>query len=124
MRDTPVVTRFMDGDTEAIDLMKPAGCKLWPRLLKEARELKIGSESIRVPKLEGVLAAKFTSMTSPWRRPGDRHVDAGDFIRMIEANAKIHMKLLEELGELVYPGGGAQLVKMIADVRAGKTLEI
>src|SRR5437764_14536219 len=29
MRDTPVVTRFMDGDTEAIDLMKPAGCKLW-----------------------------------------------------------------------------------------------
>src|SRR5688572_7404548 len=38
MRDTPVVTRFMRGELEAIDLMKPASSPLWARLLKESRE--------------------------------------------------------------------------------------
>src|SRR5205085_9899094 len=53
MQDTPVVTRFRDEDNEAIDLMKPTGSLLWPRLLKDAVELKIGRNTLRVPTLEG-----------------------------------------------------------------------
>ncbi len=124
VRDTPVVTRFMDGEIEAIDIMKPAGSKLWATLLKDARELHIGKDSIRIPRLEGVLAAKFASMTSPLRRIPDRHQDAADFIRIVEANRKINLKLVNELGELVYAGGGSYLAKLIADARAGKSLEI
>src|SRR5439155_3679559 len=84
VRDTPVVTRFMEGDTEVIDLMKPAGCKLWGRLLKETREVRMGTEAVRIPILEGVLAAKFAAMTALLRRHGDKLIDAGDFVRMIE----------------------------------------
>src|SRR5438477_9534609 len=40
MRDTPVVTRFMNGPDEAIDLMKPGTSKLWARLLKETRAIQ------------------------------------------------------------------------------------
>src|SRR5438477_7546388 len=62
IQDTPVVTRFKDGTHEAIDVMKPAMSKLWPRLLKESCEIKIGGISVRVPTLEGILAAKFNAM--------------------------------------------------------------
>lgn len=124
MRDTPVVIRFMDGDQEAIDLMKPAGSKLWGRLLKDAREVKVDRKVIRIPSVEGVLAAKFASMISPLRRPPDRQQDAADFLRIVDANAKIKLDVLREMGDLVYLDGGGQLVKYVNDARAGKPLEI
>jgi hypothetical protein len=121
MQDTPVVIRFKDEDHEAIDVMKPAGSSLWPRLLKDAVELRIGRMTLRVPRLEGVLAAKFSSMCSPLRRVPDRQQDAADFIRVVEANAKINLEVLEELGELVYTGGGGNLLKLVADAGGAKT---
>ena len=123
MQDTPVVTRFKDQDLEAIDIMKPTASKLWGRLLKDARELKIDGEFLRVPSLEGVLAAKFCSMASPGRRLLDEQQDGVDFGRIVQANAKIDGDLLRELGELVYEGGGAELLKLESDARAGKRLE-
>ncbi len=123
IQDTPVVTRFKDKDLEAIDVMKPTASKLWARLLKDARELNIGGESVSIPVLEGVLAAKFASMVSPMRRLPDKHQDGADFIRVVEANVKIDRDLLKELGELVYDGGGAEILKLESDARAGKRLE-
>lgn len=123
MRDTPVVTRFMDGDVEAIDVMKPVASKLWSRLLTESREVRIGNENVRIPVLEGVLAAKLSAMASPHRRQADKLIDGGDFIRIVEANAKINLDLLIELGDLVYAGGGKFIVKLVSDARAGKRLE-
>ena len=38
-QDTPVVIRFKDQTSEAIDLMKPLGSPLWSRLIKDAREI-------------------------------------------------------------------------------------
>jgi hypothetical protein len=34
------------------------------------------------------------------------------------------MKLLKELGELVYSGGGEHLIQYVEDARAGRKLEI
>ena len=96
----------MDGDVEAVDLMKPIGCALWARLLKDNREITIDNESVVIPSLEGVLAAKFAAMMSPHRRQGDKLIDGGDFVRIVEANANINLDLVTELGELVYSGGG------------------
>jgi hypothetical protein len=124
MQDTPVVVRFKDEDHEAIDVMKPTGSPLWRRLLKDAVELRVGKMRLRVPTLEGVLAAKFSSMSSPLRRIPDRQQDAVDFIRVVEANQRIDMKTIEELGNLVYSGGGKDLLKLVADARAGKRLNI
>lgn len=123
MLDTPVVIRFMDGDTEAIDLMKPIGSKLWTRLLKETRQVAIGAEQVHIPVLEGVLAGKFAAMVSIHRRHGDKLIDAGDFVRMVEANERVDLDLLRQFGDLVYDGGGAEIVKLVADARAGRRLE-
>lgn len=123
MRDTPVVIRFMDGDIEAIDLMKPAGSQLWARLLKETFEIRLEGERVRIPSLEGVLAAKFAAMASPYRRPTDKQQDGADFMRIVDANAEIDLDLLHELGDLVYTGGSAFVLKLVADARAGRRLE-
>ena len=124
-RDTPVVTRFLtaDGD-EAIDLMKPTSSPLWKRLLKDPRVVTIENEPLRIPSLEGMLAAKFASMVSIGRRMPDRQQDAVDFARMIDANPQIDEPALKDLGELVYPGGGADVLKLVADARAGRRLDL
>ena len=123
VQDTPVVTRFKDQDHEAIDLMKPAGSPLWSRLLNESRDVRIGNENVRIPSLEGVLAAKFAAMVSRFRRLPDKQQDGVDFLRIIEANAVVNEALVRDLAELVYPGGGKEILKLIADARAGKRLE-
>jgi hypothetical protein len=124
MRDTPVVIRFSDDQNEAIDLMKPVGSPLWPRLLKDAKEILVGGLPLRVPPLEGVLAAKFSSMCSPLRRVRDREQDAVDFGRIVDANETIDLPYLEILGELVYSGGGKLAVALVIDARAGRPLKI
>ena len=53
----------------------------------------------------------------------DKLIDAGDLLRVIEANATIDLNLLADLGELVYAGGGKEILKLVADARAGKKLE-
>ena len=123
MRDTPVVIRFYDGEDEAIDLMKPIGSPLWAQLLKETREVSIDGEPVRIPTLEGVLAAKFAAMASPTRRPLDKQQDGVDFARIVDVNKQIDLAKLEQLGELVYAGGGAAVVKLAGDARAGRRLE-
>jgi hypothetical protein len=123
MRDLPVVVRFMDGEMEAIDLMKPIASPLWPRLLRETREIDLGGEPVTIPVLEGVLAAKFSAMSSLNRRQGDKLIDGGDFVRIVEANPQINLELLRELGELVFGGGGAFILKLVEDARAGRRLE-
>jgi hypothetical protein len=123
MHDLPVVTRFMRDDIEAIDLMKPVGSPLWPRLLKENRQVLIDGENITIPTLEGALAAKFAAMMSLNRKMLDKQQDGIDFARMIEANAEVNLGSVAELAELVFAGGGAFILKLIEDARAGRRLE-
>jgi hypothetical protein len=124
MADTPVVIRFTrpDGE-EAIDVMKPIGSPLWKRLLKLAITVDVEGTPVRIPPVEGVLAAKFAAMASPHRRHLDKQQDALDFARMISVNEVVDVALLKELGELVYGGGGEFISKLVADARAGRRLE-
>lgn len=123
MQDTPVVIRFKDAGHEAIDLLKPETSKLWPELLKLRKPIRIEDVEAFVPSVEGVLAAKFSAMASLGRKIADKMVDGGDFIRIVEANEAIDLALLERLGELVFAGGGKEILKHVADARAGKRLE-
>jgi hypothetical protein len=41
---------------------------------------------------------------------------------MVESNSEIDLEKLRELGELVYPGGGAEVLEMVRQVRAGGKL--
>ena len=124
MVDTPVVIRFKrpDGE-EAIDLMKPIGSPLWNRLLKIAVTVKVDGVPVRIPPVEGVLAAKFAAMASPHRRALDKQQDGLDFARIVTVNSQIDLALLGDLGNLIYAGGGKDILQLFADARAGKRLE-
>ena len=51
-------------------------------------------------------------------------IDGGDFIHIVEANANIDVKRVEELCELVFPGGGTFALRLLDDARAGRALQI
>lgn len=124
MTDTPVVIRFTRSDgEEAIDVMKPIGSPLWNKLLKIAIAVDVDGTMIQIPPLEGVLAAKFAAMASPHRRHLDKQQDAVDFGRIVSVNQNIDLTILDELGELVYAGGGKELLELVTDARAGRRLE-
>ena len=102
--------------------MKPAASLLWKRLIKIATQVKIDGVPISIPPVEGVLAAKLSAMVSPMRRLLDKQQDGLDFARIVTVNHPLNSALLEELGDLVYPGGGSEILRLVADAKAGKVL--
>ena len=117
------VWRFKKQEDYVIDLML-ARAPLFKRVFLEFETIVMERKQIRVPKLEAALAMKFAAMTGHYRRPEKKYYDAGDFMSMVEANKNVNLALLNELGELVYPGGGDEVVQYVQDVRAGRKLEI
>ena len=63
-------------------------------------------------------------MVSLVRADEKKHLDAHDFISMVKANGDIDLEKLEELGNLVYAGGGKELVEKVRQVRAGEKLQL
>jgi hypothetical protein len=121
-RDEEVVVRLLDSDsgTPLIDLLKPRA--LYRAAFKHTHPISAGSQYYRIPSLAMALAMKFAAMVSPNRPAGKKHRDAGDFTFIVEQNPEIDAAELNELGELVYGGGGADLCEMIRQARAGETL--
>jgi hypothetical protein len=119
----PDVWRFKSGEQYVVDLILTRA-PLFRRVIKEFKTTRIGKREAKVPKLEAALAMKFASMTGHWRKLEKKYSDASDFASMARHNPAINEGLLRELGELVYPGGGVDLVRYVEDVRAGRKLEI
>ena len=124
IRDSSVVTRFMRGEAEAIDLMKARSNPLFRRVMHLAQEVQVEGVTVNVATAEAMLAMKFAAMGWKGRRTEDRMQDAADFIRVWRASEPVDEKLVRELGELVYKGGGDAIVRHIEDARAGRVLEI
>lgn len=59
----------------------------------------------------------------PWSSP-EKYLNAGDFIRMIQANPHIDFKELAALGELIYKGAGAVMIEKVKRVQAGAKLDL
>src|SRR5205823_8288055 len=123
--DLPVVTRLRDRETQevAIDVMKP-NQQLFREVFKHTHTVSSEGQTYRVPSLEMALAMKFAPMISLHRRDSDKLLDAHDFMKMVEANPGIDLKTLNELGDLVYSGGGKEIVEMVRRVRAGEILHL
>ena len=117
------VWRLNRDSNTLVDLMLNRSA-LYKRVFSEFIVIKIGRRSLKVPKLESALAMKFGAMTGHYRKPEKKLYDAGDFTGMVRKNKTIDLVLLRELGELVYPGGGAEVVSYVEDVRNGRRLEI
>jgi hypothetical protein len=121
--DNEVVTLLRDPETNAvaIDVMKP-NQPLYRDALKYGHEVESGGQRYQIPSLELALAMKFSAMISLTRADRDKFVDAGDFMYMVDSNPDIDHVKLRALGQLVYNGGGDEIVEKVRQVRAGEKL--
>jgi hypothetical protein len=117
---TPVVIRCLDpGEVaidgklkQVIDLMRPTD-QLYQHVLKIEHRTD-PSSSYRIPTLAGAIAAKYSAIVSPYRQWERKQQDAVDLRNLILPNLKkIDRQQLHQLGELVYPGGGDELLEFL-----------
>jgi hypothetical protein len=123
--DQEVVVRLRDPESGKvlIDVMKSTQ-PLFKEALKHTRTIEAEGESYKIPSLEMALAMKFGPMVSIVRVDEKKHLDASDFIKIVKNNLDIDLELLAQLGELVYPGGGMEIVELVRKVRAGEKLQL
>jgi hypothetical protein len=122
--DQEVVTRLRDLETQevAIDVMRPN--QLYRAAFKHTISVQAGGQDYRIPSLEMALAMKFAPMISLTRQNPDKLQDAVDFSRIVLANPDIDVEKLSALGELVYAGGGQEIVELVRRVRANERLQL
>src|SRR5207245_9971398 len=101
--------------------MKP-NQELFREALKHTHTVQAEGQTYKIPSLEMALAMKFAPMISLNRADIDKYLDAHDFGHIINANPEIDLGKLSTLGDLVYPGGGKEIVEMVRRVRAGEKL--
>jgi hypothetical protein len=123
--DHEVVTRLRDPDTKKvlIEVMK-ANQPLFREAFEYAHLVEAGTQKYLISSVELGLAMKFAPMISLTRADEDNHQDAHDFIRIIRTNPNLDLERLFELGELVYSGGGKEIVEKVRQVRAGEKLQL
>ena len=124
-QDTEVVTRLYDSQTKVvlIDVMKP-NQPLFREMLKHTHRVESGGQEYNIPSLEAALAMKFAPMVSLNRAGRDRLQDAHDFMYIVDNNPTIDLDQLAVFGQLVYNGGGVEIVEKVRQVRAGETLRV
>lgn len=124
--DVEVDVRLRDKDTKevAIDVMKPIQPP-YHVIFKHTQKIAAGKETYRVPTLEMALTCKFAPMISLMRVDKKKLQDAADFIDIVEKNAaEIDLEQLEKLGDIVYNGGGKEIIEMVRKIRAGEKLRL
>jgi hypothetical protein len=125
VEDHPVVTRFREKDTGEvrIDVMKP-NQELFREGLKHTHTVHNKGQTYKIPSLEMALTMKFAPMISLNRRDKDKYQDAHDFMQIIDSNPHIDLEKLALLGDLVYSGGGKEIVEKVRQVRAGEKMHL
>ncbi len=109
---------------ERIDLVKD-GFPLFREVVRRHFvTLRAGPVPVKVPTLEAAIALKFAAAISPNRSDENKPVDHADLLRLIRAQPNLDDSILLTLGELVYLGGGKELVSVVADVRQGKPVSL
>jgi len=123
--DQEVVIRLSDPESGRvlIDVMKSVQ-PLHREGLRYATTVAWEGLTYKVPSLEMALALKFGPMVSIARADPKKYRDASDFMLMVKKNPNIDLAVLAELGELVYPGGGKEIVELVRKVRAGEKLQL
>src|SRR5262249_32978494 len=121
--DFPVVTRFVDPTTGkgVLDVMKPTQV-VYQVIFRHTLPV---ADTHLIPDLEMALASKFAAMVSPNRNADKKMIDGGDFINVVRHNrADIDLRKLQRLADKVYPNGGAEILRMIEDIDAGRTIQV
>ncbi len=116
----PIVIRLrdpgeigVDGEVKVvIDLMRPTDA-LYEAILDHHHILD-SDTGHRVPIIEAALAAKYSAIVSPYRDMAKKNFDAGDFRNIAKGNStRIDRDIAHQLAELIYPGGGQEILEFI-----------
>lgn len=123
--DIDVLVRLRNKESKqvAIDVMKPVQPPNRD-IFKHTKKVTAGKESYRVPSLEMALTCKFAPMISLMRVDEKKLQNAADFVDMVKKNPEINLESLESLGDLVYNGGGKEILELVRKVRAGEKLNL
>lgn len=109
---------------ERIDLIKDMFPLFRQIVEKHSITLQDKNYQIRMPTLEAAIALKFAASISPNRSNADRAIDNADLLRLVRSSAKFDEKILSLLGELVYLGGGNELLQVVGDITSGKSIDL
>lgn len=121
--DAPLVVRLKDGKRgpAAIRLLKPAPLLL-RAALRNTRTVRSERQQYKVPSLEMALALIFDRLVSPYRDDADKIQDAAEFGQMVGNHPVINWHRLSALGDLVFFGGGSNLIATVRRVQAGEQI--
>ena len=79
----------------------------------------------RIPIIEAACASKFAALVSPYREWDRKQQDAVDLRSIMNPNSTtLDRALLKELGDLVYPDGGQELLEFLQLVIAKKPFPV
>jgi hypothetical protein len=107
--------------TLGIDLIRSTTHALFGVALERA----VPRQDARVPPVEVLIALKFLSTVSPWRREEDRKQDALDLIRLYRAQAAdLDRAEMVRLGGLAYPGAEREFTALIDKLDRGDEVAI
>lgn len=111
-------------DPERIDLVKD-GFPLFRVIVQQyCVTVRAKKHLVKIPTIEAAIALKFAASISPNRGDENKPVDNADLMRLIRTTPKFDEKALLALGELIYRGGGKELVAIVNDVKQGKTISL
>lgn len=111
-------------DAERIDLVKD-GFPLFREVVRQhCITVRSSQHVVKIPTLEAAIALKFAASISPNRGDMNKPVDHADLLRLIRAKPQLDQQALSRMGDLVYPGGGMELVSIVNDVRNGKPVSL
>ena len=121
--DVDVVVRLRDRTSGKvrIDVMRPVQ-QPYREIFKHVTKVSARGQEYRVPSLEMALTCKFAPMISLMREDEKKHQDAHDFIVMVKQNPDIELETLAQLCDLVYSGGGKEVLELVRKVKAGEKL--
>lgn len=111
-------------DPERIDLVRDTFPLFSEIVRRYCHILRASKHTVKIPTVEAAIALKFAASISPNRGDENKPIDNADLLRLIRSRNNLDLNALMRLGDLVYQGGGKELISIIEDVRNGKPVSL
>jgi hypothetical protein len=111
-------------DPERIDLVKDSFSLFREVVQKYCVTLRTSKYAVRIPTIEAAIALKFAASISPNRGDENKPVDNADLLKLVRSRSELNDAALSKLGDLIYSGGGKELISIVDDIRRGKSVSL